>query len=60
MEVQRQEDGDVPASISDVHDDDDDDDDDAPAADDDAAAARLRIIAVLAVSGTSCITSRSA
>ena len=28
MDVQRQEDGDVPASISNVHDDDDDDDDD--------------------------------
>ena len=41
MDVQRQEDGNVPASISDVHDDDDDDDDDDTDADngnDDAAA----------------------
>ena len=38
MDVQRQEDGNVPASISDVHDDDDDDDDDAGDDDDDTDA----------------------
>ena len=35
MDVQRHEDGDVPASISDVHDDDDDDDDHDDSGDDD-------------------------